>query len=57
MAGLLSKYVSPGGEVEMRAIERGMGQETDRQTRAHRSRVLSVLSEDRLEAINTDYFR
>ncbi|MBD5506582.1 MAG: flagellar brake protein [Lachnospiraceae bacterium] len=49
MAGLLSKYVSPGGEVEMRAIERGMGQDTDRQARAHRSQVLSVLSEDRLE--------
>ena len=49
MAGLLSKYVSPGGEVEMRAIEREMEQDTDRQTRTHRSRVLSVLSEDRLE--------
>ncbi|MDE7233101.1 MAG: flagellar brake protein [Lachnospiraceae bacterium] len=49
MAGLLSKYVSPGGEVEMRAIERGMSQDTDRQARSHRSHVLSVLSEDRLE--------
>ncbi|MDE7427658.1 MAG: flagellar brake protein [Lachnospiraceae bacterium] len=49
MAGLLSKYVSPGGEVEMRAIEREMEQDTDRQTRAHRRRVLSVLSDDRLE--------
>lgn len=49
MAGLLSKYVLPGGEVEMRAIERGLGQETGRQARVHRSRVFSVLTEDRLE--------
>lgn len=49
MAGLLSKYVSPGGEVEMRAIEREKGQDADGQARAHRSRVLSVLTEDRVE--------
>lgn len=49
MADLLSKYVLPGGEVELRTIERGMEQDPDRQTRVHRSRVLSVLTEDRLE--------
>lgn len=49
MADLLSKYVSPGGEVEMRAIERKTGQDDDGKTRAHRSRVLSVLTEDRVE--------
>ena len=49
MAGLLSKYVSPGGEVELRAIERGTGQDSDRQARSHRSQVLSVMTEDRLE--------
>lgn len=51
MAGLLSKYVVPGGEVELRAIERGLGPEagTEKEKNAHRSQVLSVLTEDRVE--------
>lgn len=49
MAELLSKYVVPGGEVELRAIERGLGQEAEKEEKLHRSRVLKVLSEDRME--------
>jgi len=51
MAELLSKYVVPGGEVEMRAIERGGGSEAGdgKEKTPHHSRVLKVLSEDRLE--------
>lgn len=49
MADLLSKYVSSGGEVELRAIESGTEKESDKQARVYRSRVLSVLTEDRLE--------
>lgn len=51
MSGLLSKYVMPGGEVELRAIERGLGSEaaSEREKNAHRSQVLKVLTEDRVE--------
>lgn len=49
MAELLSKYVAPGGEVELRAIERGLGQEAEKEEKIHRSRVLKVLTEDRME--------
>lgn len=51
MAELLSKYVAPGGEVELRAIERGLGPEAqdEKSRKPHRSQVLKVLTEDRLE--------
>lgn len=51
MAELLSKYVVPGGEVELRAIERGNGSEAAEETKkkTHRSQVLRILTEDRLE--------
>lgn len=51
MAELLSKYVVPGCEVELRAIERGLGAETrnEKEKKLHRSHVLKVLTEDRLE--------
>lgn len=49
MSGLLSKYVTPGGEVELKAIERGREQANAKTGRTHRSQVLSVLSEDRVE--------
>ena len=49
MAELLSKYVRPGGEVELRAIERGLGQEAEKEEKIHRSQVLKVLTEDRME--------
>lgn len=51
MASLLSKYIAPGGEVELQAIERGFGQEAgaEKVKKIHRSQVLKVLTEDRLE--------
>lgn len=49
MAGLLSKYVIPGGEVELKAIERGREQMNDKTPKSHRSQVLGVLTEDRVE--------
>lgn len=51
MAGLLSKYIVPGSEVELQSIERGLGQEaeTEKEKRTHRSQVLKVLTEDRME--------
>ncbi len=51
MAELLSKYVVPGGAVELRAIERGNGPEAaeENKKKTHRSQVLRVLSEDRVE--------
>ena len=51
MAELLSKYIVPGGEVELKAIERGLGQEagTEKEKKTHRSQVLRVLTEDRME--------
>lgn len=49
MAELLSKYVMPGGEVELRAIERGAGPADEKEGKVHRSRVRRVLTEDRLE--------
>lgn len=49
MAELLSKYVVPGGEVELRAIERGLGQGAEKVEKVHHSRVLKVLTEDRME--------
>lgn len=49
MAELLSKYVVPGGEVELRAIERGIGPAEEKEEKTHRSRVLKVPTEDRME--------
>ena len=51
MAGLVSKYIVPGGEVELQAIERSHGQEAgaEKQKKTHRSQVLKVLTEDRME--------
>ncbi len=51
MAGLLSKYIVPGGAVELQAIERGLGQEAgaEKEKKAHRSQVLRVVTEDRME--------
>lgn len=51
MAGLLSKYIVPGGVVELQAIERGLGQEAEagKEKKGHRSQVLRVLTEDRME--------
>ena len=49
MSGLLSKYVLPGGEVELKAIERGREQANAKTRKTHRSQVLGVLSEDRVE--------
>lgn len=45
----MSKYVVPDGKVELRAIESGRGQAEGRPGRVHESRVITVLSEDRLE--------
>ncbi len=49
MAELLSKYVAADSEVELRAIEKDHEQTKDKVTRSHRSRVLHILSENRLE--------
>lgn len=51
MAGLLSKYIVPGGAVELQAIERGLGQEAgaEKEKKAHRSQVLRVVTEDRMD--------
>lgn len=49
MSGILSKYVAPGGEVELRAIDREREPGDGRQRKSHRSRVLRVLTENRVE--------
>ncbi len=49
MTGLLSKYVAPDSKVELRAIEKGQGQADGKPNRMHESRVLKVLSENRVE--------
>lgn len=49
MAELLSKYVVPGGEVELRPIDRGLGSAGGKEQRVHRSQVRKVLTEDRVE--------
>lgn len=49
MSGILSKYVAPGGEVELRAIDREREPGDGRQRKSHRSRVLKVLTENRVE--------
>lgn len=47
MSGILSKYVVPGGEVELKAI--GREQEDSSRRKTHRSQLLKVLTENRVE--------
>lgn len=49
MSEILSKYVAPGGAVELKAIDRGREPEGSRQRKSHRSQVLKVLTENRVE--------
>lgn len=49
MSEILSKYVAPGGEVELRAMDREREPGDRRPRKSHRSRVLKVLAEDRVE--------
>lgn len=49
MSEILSKYVASGGEVELKAIDREREPKDGRKRKAHRSRVLKVLTENRLE--------
>lgn len=51
MAGLLSKYVTPGCRVDLQAIERlkTNGDMNENKAKVHQSKVLDVISEDRIE--------
>ncbi len=49
MSEILSKYVAPGGEVELKAIGAEQEPEDSRRRKSHRSQVLRVLTEDRVE--------
>ena len=49
MSEILSKYVAPGGEVELKAIDRERNPEENGQRKAHRSRLLNILTESRVE--------
>lgn len=49
MSEILSKYVASGGEVELKAIDREREPADSRQRKAHRSRVLKILTENRVE--------
>ena len=49
MSEILSKYALPGGEIELKAIGRAQEPEDSRQRKAHRSHVLKVLTENRVE--------
>ena len=49
MAEFLLKYVAPGGEVELKAIDRERNPEENGQRKAHRSRLLKILTESRVE--------
>ena len=49
MSEVLSKYAVPGGEVELKAIGREREPEDSRLRKAHRSQVLRVLTENRVE--------
>ena len=49
MSEILSKYVAPGGEVELKAIDRERNPEENGQRKAHRSRLLKILTESRVE--------
>lgn len=49
MSGILSKYVAPEREVELKAIGKEREPADNRQRKAHRSRVLRILTENRVE--------
>lgn len=49
MSGILSKYVAPGGEVELKVIDGGREPADSRQCRTHRSRMLRIITENRVE--------
>lgn len=49
MAGILSKYVVPGAEIELRAKDKSQGTAGEGPQRSHRSHVLRILSENRVE--------
>ena len=49
MSEVLSKYAVPGGEIELKAIGREKEPEDSRKRRSHRSQVLKVLTESRVE--------
>lgn len=49
MSEILSKYVAPGGEVELKAIDRERNPEENGQRKAHRSRLLKILTGSRVE--------
>lgn len=49
MSQIISKYVAPGGEVELKAIDRERELEDSRQRKAHRSRLLRIITEERVE--------
>lgn len=49
MSEILSKYVMPGREVELKAIDKDREPADSRKRKSHRSQVLRVLSENRVE--------
>lgn len=49
MTGILSKYVTPGGEVELKAKDKTQNAEDGGQQKTHRSQLLKILSENRVE--------
>ena len=49
MSEILSKYAVQGGEVELKAVGREREPEDSRRRKAHRSQVLKVLTENRVE--------
>ena len=53
MADILSKYVAPGSRVDLQAIDRSKGYHTrsggNEERKSYQSRVLDVLSDDRVE--------
>lgn len=47
---MLSRFVEEGSKVELRALERGLGEKgAENTTKTYQSRVLQILSEDTLE--------
>lgn len=49
MSEILSKYVAPGAEIELKASDKGQEKAGEGQKRSHRSRLLRILSESRVE--------
>mgnify|MGYP001026613927 CR=1 FL=1 len=49
MANLLSKYIVPGRQVDLQAIERSSRKKQGEGKKIHRSQVLDILSEDQFE--------